>query len=346
MACRDAAGRARRKCVDWQRSWSAQCREWRTGWTRRCDEWETTWTQRCDRWRTESERRCDRWEEERSRECEDWIVIFRWLCLAWTWVTTLVCRLWVWVTTTVCELWVWVSTTICRGWAWVASLVCAAWVLIGTWVCRAWVLVVELWCTIWCWFRRARAPNEFSEPRSECVYGWTSAYRADFASRGCALRITLRIRLVPDTGVSSADLATVVARWEPAIEGAWSGQFPLAMTDGTCHCERVSVAVDMRFVASGEHHTVTVHAGSGRADMTNWYVNSTGGTAAHEAGHMFGNADEYADSKCPSRTVTSDGSIMQTSQTGAVKMRHYESFQRWLSNRTCCTYTARAQEDR
>jgi hypothetical protein len=91
-------------------------------------------------------------------------------------------------------------------------------------------------------------------------------------------------------------------------------------------------------VQSGEHHVVTVHPGSGRADMGNWYVNSTGGTAAHESGHMFGNPDEYADSNCPSRTVTSDGSIMQNSQTGTVKRRHYQGFADWLSNRTCCTY--------
>jgi len=55
---------------------------------------------------------------------------------------------------------------------------------------------------------------------------------------------------------------------------------------------------------------------------------------------MFGNVDEYADAECPGRTVTSDGSIMQTT-SGTVLQRHYESFQRWLSNRTCCSYIAK-----
>jgi hypothetical protein len=59
---------------------------------------------------------------------------------------------------------------------------------------------------------------------------------------------------------------------------------------------------------------------------------------------MFGNVDEYTDSNCPNRNVTSDGSIMQNSQSGTVKVRHYESFQRWVTNRTCCTYTARELE--
>jgi hypothetical protein len=98
------------------------------------------------------------------------------------------------------------------------------------------------------------------------------------------------------------------------------------------------VDVDVQWVQSGEHHAVQVHSGSGRADMLNWFVNSTGGTAAHEAGHMFGNIDEYADANCPSRTVTSDGSIMQNSQTGSVKARHYQGFDDWLSRHTCCTY--------
>jgi hypothetical protein len=75
--------------------------------------------------------------------------------------------------------------------------------------------------------------------------------------------------------------------------------------------------------------------------MGNWYITSTGGTAAHESGHMFGNPDEYPDASCPGRTVTTDGSIMRSSQTGTVKTRHYGSFARWLSNRTCCEYTAR-----
>jgi hypothetical protein len=141
--------------------------------------------------------------------------------------------------------------------------------------------------------------------------------------------------------VSATDLANARALWEPAIEAAWSGRFALVRVDGTCRCERYAVAVDVQFVASGEHHVVNVKAGRGRADMGNWYVTSTGGTAAHESGHMFGNPDEYADSSCPLRNVTSDGSLMQSSQTGSVKQRHYASFAGWVSNRSCCSYEAR-----
>ena len=339
MACKDEALRRRLRCAEWGTTWIARCERWRTEQTRRCDRWRTEQTRRCERWHTETERVCDRWEEERTRSCADWGP-FSWVCLLWVWVTTWVCRAWSWITTTICDAWGWVTSIVCDLWTWITSTVCASWVFAAVTFCRLWVWVTESWCTFLCLIRRLFAPNEVSRSRSECIYGWTAAYRVDEDGRRCELRVTLRIRLVPAAGVTDADLATVRARWEPAIEAAWTDRFPLVLRDGGCRCEQYRVTVDVRFVDSGEHHVVNVLPGSGRADMGNWYVNSTGGTAAHESGHMFGNPDEYADKNCPSRVVTSDGSIMQNSQTGTVKARHYAGFADWLSNRTCCTYAA------
>ena len=336
MACKDSVGRTRALCILWQATQRARCAQWRTEWTQRCDAWRTEWTQRCDARRTETEQRCDRWEEVWTETCSNWgpFAIF---CLIWTWISTWVCRAWSWITTTVCEIWTWVTTNLCVIWVWITTLVCDLWVLVTTFVCRAWVFILDVWCSLYCAMRRLLAPNEFSQTRSECIYGWTAAYRIEEDSSKCVVSITLRIRLIPDAGVSASDLATVRARWEPAIETAWSNQFSMALAEGTCRCKRYTVMVDVQFVDAGEHHAVTVHAGSGRADMLNWYVNSSGGTAAHESGHMFGSPDEYADTNCPSRTVTSDGSIMQT-KSGSAKQRHYQSFADWLTNRTCCTY--------
>jgi hypothetical protein len=88
---------------------------------------------------------------------------------------------------------------------------------------------------------------------------------------------------------------------------------------------------------------VNVQPGSGREDMTNWFVSTTGATAAHEAGHMLGNPDEYADSNCPSRVVTSDDSIMQTT-SGDPRERHYEGFARWVSRHSCCEYAVGSRD--
>jgi hypothetical protein len=346
-------------CLRWEQTWTALCAQWETRWEQLCRQWETTWEQRCTQWETTQTQRCDRWEEERHKQCSDWHWLIAWLCLAWVWITTTVCRLWVWVTTTICKVWAWVSTTICKVWAWVSTTICKLWTLVSTllcklwglvttWICRLWVLVttlictvfaffVDLACLIFCRIRRLFAPNEFSEARSECIYGWTAAFRIT-EDRECVLTITLRIRLNPDAGVTQQQLQAAQTTWEQAIEQAWSGRFRIRRRNGNCACEEYRVVVDVQFVTTNEHHVVRVRAGSGRADMTNWFITSTGGTAAHEAGHMFGNADEYADPACPARTVTSDNSIMQTT-SGTVRPRHYERFAAWVSNRTCCDYT-------
>jgi hypothetical protein len=337
MACRDV----RARCLSWQAENRLRCTNWRTTQTQRCERWREETTQRCDRWRTTSEQRCDRWETEWTRRCDSWGP-FKFLCLFWTWISTTVCRAWVVVTTTVCDLWVTVTSFVCMAWVLVVSVVCDAWVLITTFVCRLFAFVVGIGCLIRCALRRLLAPEEVSQPRSECIYGWTARYRATEDRRACLLRITLRLRLVPDSDVSAEDLATVRARWEPAIEEAWTERFSLALAQrDACSCEAYRAVVDVRWVTSGEHHAVTVRSGSGRANMTRWFVNSTGGTAAHEAGHMFGYPDEYPDDECPDRTVTSDGSIMRSSQTGTVRPRHYQGWADWLTNRTCCTYEVR-----
>ncbi len=351
--------RLQRRCTEWSTRRQLECQRWRTEWRRRCDLWRQTNTQRCDRWRnqqqqrcdrwrTTSENRCDRWEQEQSRRCDSWgifsficvlwTVITTWVCRAWVTIVSTVCDLWVTVTTAVCDLWVTVVSFVCDLWTWVSSLVCDAWVLITTIVCRTWETIVVTTCSFGCFLSQLFAPTEYSIPMTECIYGWTARYRIEIDNRECVIRIVLRIRLVAGTGVSAADIATVQARWEPAIEAAWTGRFPIELLEGRCSCKSLRTVVDVQFVTSGEHHVVNVRAGSGRADMGTWFVNSTGGTAAHEAGHMFGNPDEYADSNCPMRTVTNDGSIMQTSQTGTVKRRHYSGFAAWVTRKTCCRY--------
>jgi hypothetical protein len=82
----------------------------------------------------------------------------------------------------------------------------------------------------------------------------------------CRLNVIVRIRLVPGAGITAAQLQAAENTWEPAIQQAWSGQFPIRLSNGRCACERYSVRLDVQWVTSGEHHVVQVHAGSGRAD--------------------------------------------------------------------------------
>jgi hypothetical protein len=97
----------------------------------------------------------------------------------------------------------------------------------------------------------------------------------------------------------------------------------------------------VQWVESGQHHTVNVDPGNDRSNMSQWYIEDGGQTAAHESGHMFGNPDEYAEAdRCPDRDVHTDNTIMGSGSQ--VKSRHYQRFADWLSNRTCCDYEVKS----
>jgi len=337
--CTEYEDRGYPRCTKYRDDGYHACAEYEDRGYNRCDRYEDQGYNRCDRYEDHGYSACDAWE----KDCCDWwpcswvCEAFTWICIAWVWVTNLVCVAWVWVSNLVCVVWVWVSNLVCVAWYWVTHLVCVAWIWVTAFVCKAWRWIFYPFCELICWLRWLLTGNEVSDSKNECKYGWTSAFRID-EGRDCVLNVTLRIRLNPDSDVSATDLANARASWEPAIENAWTGQFPLRRINGQCRCDEYRVVVNVQFVTSGEHHTVRVRSGTGRADMTNWFITGTGGTAAHDAGHMFGNPDEYPADECPDREVSTDGSIMRSSQTGSVRPRHYHRFAEWISAKTCCDY--------
>jgi len=340
LAARDlAAERNSTACEDERDDGLRGCARYEDRGHNACSRYEDQGYNACSRYEDQGYNACSRYEDQGYNSCREWrkncctwwpcswvCEIFSWICVAWVWVSHVVCVAWVWVSHLVCVAWVWVSHLVCVAWIWISNLVCVAWYWIRFPIC--WLI---------CWLKRLFTGNEVSEAKSECVYGWTVAYRIT-EENDCRLNVVVRIRLQPDPGITQAQLQAAQNLWEPAIEQAWTGQFPLDRSNGRCACRRYSVSLDVQWVTSNEHHVVQVHAGSGRADMGNFFLNNTGGTAAHEVGHMLGNSDEYAYPACPNRTVTSDGSIMQNSQTGTVRPRHYQGLADWITARTCCTY--------
>ena len=95
-----------------------------------------------------------------------------------------------------------------------------------------------------------------------------------------------------------------------------------------------TITLNVQFVTAGAHHNVRVIAGSGRSDMLNWHTTDSGNVAAHEVGHMLGNADEYADANCPSRSPVNTGTVMDVT-SGAAVQRHV--------NRVCSSTTLSAE---
>jgi hypothetical protein len=137
---------------------------------------------------------------------------------------------------------------------------------------------------------------------SECVYGWTAAYD----QRGTD--ITVRIRLVPDAGISEQTMAALRNTWKAGIENKWSNRFGCC-TDPGC-IGRCVLNFHVEWVTENEHHTVRVQVGPARSDMSNWDTMDTGDVASHEFGHMLGYPDEYPDSACPSRSPVNTGTVM------------------------------------
>jgi hypothetical protein len=144
--------------------------------------------------------------------------------------------------------------------------------------------------------------REVSTSISECVYGWTSA----FAQRGTV--ITVRIRLVPDAGISAQTMQTLRDRWKNGIESKWSNRFGCCVERGCIG--RCVLTFRVEWVTAGEHHRVRVRQGPARSSMTLWDTDDSGDVASHEFGHMLGHPDEYADANCPSRSPVNTGTVM------------------------------------
>jgi hypothetical protein len=144
--------------------------------------------------------------------------------------------------------------------------------------------------------------EEVSFVVNECVYGWTAAY----AQRGT--HITVRIRLVPDAGISNDTMASLRDTWKRGIEEKWSNHFGCCDAVG-CDC-RCMLTFSVEWVDRDEHHTVAVHVGPRRSDMTNWDTMDDGDVASHEFGHMLGHPDEYVAATCPSRNPVNTGTVM------------------------------------
>ncbi len=195
--------------------------------------------------------------------------------------------------------------------------------------------VVRLTCLL---RQRVNPPlNEVTVELTECIFGITGRYDIIELSERCALRISVRIRLVPFQGsVTPEELEELKVFWEREIEQRWSDQYILERVGGDCECKAYRVIVNVDFVDEDEHHLVEVVGASIHTNAATWDVEDGPRTVSHEFGHLLGFPDEYPDERCPFREVSNDDSIMADGQT--VRPRHYRPFADWISRLTCCEY--------
>jgi hypothetical protein len=163
--------------------------------------------------------------------------------------------------------------------------------------------------------------KEISRHVSECVFGWTSAYRQE------GTHIIVRIQLNPDSDVTAQELQNLRNTWEQGIEDKWSNRFACCCSQSatsTLGCSKWGpLTFDVQWVNSNPHHTVRVRRGPERSNMTTWDTNDTGDVASHEFGHMLGLVDEYADAICPDRSPVNTGTVMDDNTE--VVERHVEA---------------------
>ena len=157
------------------------------------------------------------------------------------------------------------------------------------------------------------APTQVSTAISDAPYGWTSKYEVTFVGSEC--RLNIKVKLVPGAGVSADDVRRIQTQTTEAVTRMWDRRFIITDTNTNKHH---ALRVNLTYVNSGEHLAVNLHAGSGGADLENWYVNGAANSRAHEIGHQLGLKDEYVDATAASRaTATSPGVFKDHSIMGA-----------------------------
>ena len=174
-------------------------------------------------------------------------------------------------------------------------------------------------------------------------YSWWARYDIGFTQATGTFNIDLRIKL---NGDDPGDALKLV--WEQGIEDIWSGQFMITQENIFSY----GVIFDVEFVDSYTtmHQLVTVHEGTGAANLTNWYTQNPSGwtqdkqdeAAAHEAGHMFGSYDEFIGG-----AVNPDGSyantpdsVMGSLLTQTLYERNYQFIADWASGKAPDQYFA------
>ena len=186
-----------------------------------------------------------------------------------------------------------------------------------------------------------RVSNHISDP----PYGWTSTY--DVQVTDAEVRVTIKIRLAPQAGVTEENVADVQERARASFREKFDNQF--VFTDGETE---FAVRTDVQFVESGEHAVVNLHAGNGRSNLSNWSVERPSETFAHELGHQLGLLDEYVDASATNRStadaagVHTDHSMMgnihaEGRDEAALRQRHGETIAGHVNAATGREFTVR-----
>ena len=119
---------------------------------------------------------------------------------------------------------------------------------------------------------------------------WTAKFDVTFdedaSTPTCWL--TIKTKLNPGAGVSDDDVTQTRIRVRSRFSLLWDSKFILH-EHRTIRSDRDwLLRPEVKFVDSGQHLTVNLHAGRGNDDRQNWYMGSPEYVYAHEVSHQMG----------------------------------------------------------
>ena len=192
--------------------------------------------------------------------------------------------------------------------------------------------------------------SRYSEARTRSslgAYVGRGAFEVELTPLECML--TVRVRLVPDSGLPQTDVDQIKAETEAQFQRFWNEKFYF---DDAATGERFFMRVRVLWVGSGQHVRVRLSRGPGRDNQTRWYIDGSDPVdRAHELSHTLGLRDEYIDSTVVRRrTATSVGVFQDHSLMGnyynegqanaEVKLRHGQQIADQIGRATRRTLTA------
>jgi hypothetical protein len=114
------------------------------------------------------------------------------------------------------------------------------------------------------------------------TYAWNARFHVQLDQPQQRIVVTIRVRPVGTT-------AAVVNPWIGIVETSWTNRFKDCAVLG-CASNGYPILLRLQFVATGEHHAVSLAPGR-TEHMLSWGLSDT--DQGHEAGHMLGNKEEY-----------------------------------------------------
>ena len=160
---------------------------------------------------------------------------------------------------------------------------------------------------------------------------WTAKYDVSFDTDASTPTcwLTIKVKLNPGAGVSKDDETQTKIRARSRFSLLWDSEFILHEHRTFLSDREWLLRPEVKFVDSGQHLTVNLHAGRGNDDRQNWYMGSPEWVYAHEVSHQMGLLDEYASDSAPKRKVYDDHSIMgdyvnEGMTKSEAKLRHGE----------------------